>query len=976
ARNAILGPKTERLSSWAPVKRGFNNTAHFTDMIFSSAPVAEKIPAIERSFNEPFYAFLGEMPERLETPVKNRAFEKGLEHWGRRNPARISIDETTSTIGRQSIRLNGVLAPGEEPLNFYATQHLTLKPATRYILRADIKRSRFSGTIMASVLERDSNKGAWQHHYRCGAKGQEGDAPGKWGRYETRFQTSDNLKDSIIILYNINSDAVAWFDNIQLIEDTGSELQALAPKAALNLALTLTARDASAKILVNGEAIDAVAGKPLSAAIREGINVIAVDAYARGNNPGVKINIPNHPETDGRWRVSRDNAPTTAWVTGNYNDFDWDVATADAGGYIWTADKQSKRMLMRQVILWNKGHDGPDRCINPLVREWGISENSAETLWKAVYSPFPFPLEDYEFIFDVPVDFRLLDFMHENGRHVLNTRPSGFTVEQVVHDGKPYTRYRIAFPKNGVYVETSTVASRYLLLPVFLEKWTGKEKTTAWYYRRQAKSNFTELQQKIPVRILPPINGRMLKKIMINQFGARPWRYAEISPEHLDQHLSQSLRAGFNAWTFSIWNIDSNPYLKTMHDRVLAEKNGRIILWSNYPFHATNEWVAPGHKDTKPFLYQWMKDNPQARARYFQDSDTWETKGQWCPTYVLGEGQAEFYRNVLEVYRLKLSGLPGTSIIWTDYEQAPWVDSYARPKEGKGSWCFCDRCKEEFRRWANLPADADLSDGNIFASYREKWHSFRSYLDGKILALPKKAANELGKEYMFYSWMGHQELWTALKGNIDKAFPGCPGNGAADSYQQRHIDKSAAFLRDATGLERDGTMGQRFTFFSHYAWKPEQDHRAFWKKWAVMSPTGYIEPKTWKSQVLRVVAAFGYGIDLASSIQCVGGIFYWVGEATRIMAEYEDIFHSGERADELASCDKLAYPNVLVLTKNNERVVLLFNESKKEIKTVLRNKDLQSRQKARIFGDKTTINDPSEMQVSIPAQDVTVVHIK
>jgi hypothetical protein len=599
-----------------------------------------------------------------------------------------------------------------------------------------------------------------------------------------------------------------------------------------------------------------------------------------------------------------------------------------------------------------------------------------------VYSPFPYPVEDYEFMFDVPADFRLLDFMHENGRHVLNTQPSGCVVEQVVHDGQPYTRYRIAFPKDRMYTGKRDIYSRYLLLPVFLQEWTGEGETTAWYFRRQAKGNFTELLQKIPVRILPPINGRMLKDIMISQYGARPWVYSQLSYEHLKQHCAQSFQAGFNTWVFSIRparTTQNDPYLKALYDHVTSADRSKIVLWSNYPYHGTKERAfGEAAPDTRQFLYKWMTETPAARARYWNDSDNWEAHGQWCPTYALGEGRERFYREILGNYREKTRFVPDCSIIWSDFEQAPWAGAsvYSRPKDGTGSWCFCDRCKAAFREWAELPPDADLSDTNIFAAYREKWHSFRSHLDGEIADIAKRAANELKRDYMMYSWMAHREFWKALKGNIDKAFPGDPGNGVANAYQQRSMDRNAEFLRDECGMPRPEVMGQRFAFFHFYAWQREQEHRDYWRKWTVLSNSGYIEPRSWKTQVLRVVAAHGLGVDLHSSIQCPAGMLYWIGEATRILAEFEEVFHDGERADELAECDKLAYPNVLVLKRGPERVVLLFNEDAEPVDVLLRNRDVLPGQTAAVYETEQTTDTPAEMQVTVPAHDVAVVHVK
>ncbi len=637
-------------------------------------------------------------------------------------------------------------------------------------------------------------------------------------------------------------------------------------------------------------------------------------------------------------------------------------AAPDAQGFLWPAG--ATRGFLRQVVLWNQGHDGPDRCINPLIREWGISEGSMETLFLALYSHFPYPLDGYEFELDVPVSFRLLDIIHPDGRNLLNLKPSGVTTEPVEHDGRKYTRYRIAEPPNQV--RRDRIGG--LLLPLFLEQWTDRERTTAWYYRRLGKGNFTELLQKIPVRILPPINGRLPKKIMLSQYCSVPWDYCRLSAEHLDQHLRQSFRAGFNTWIISRLGVDQDAYLKTVHDRVL-DAGGRIILWNNYPYY--------GLKNTAKLLgYRWLETHPEARARYFEDSESWEKRDQYCPTYVLGPGRAAFGAEVKAAYAAMLKALPGASIVWSDWEEVPWVSAGSpgrAARDGNGSWCFCDGCKSAFRAWARLPADEDLADAAIFGNHKAEWEAFRVDQDGRVAAIAKQAANALGKPYMLYSWTAHTKLWDAVKGNIDLGFPGCPGNAASDAYQQRHLDETMARFADRVGLSRDKVMGQRFSFFYYYQIAEPQE---FWRKWSVMSPSGYVEPKTWKTQILRGVAALGMGIDLQSSLECSGGMLYWIGEATRILATYEDLFHDGQRDDALATCDTLEYPNVLVLKRGAERLVLLFNESDQPRPVTLKNRDVRPGQTATVYGTDQKTDGAAGLRLTIPAEDVAVVHIR
>lgn len=952
-RNVLGGPPAERYSSWAAVERGFGDVPKFAGLEFRGAPVAAEVTSTEGRLAAEYQAYL--TAQAAGNLIANGSFEDGLKSWGLREPKRIAADPTTSTVGQASLKLDG---SGGADWFVNAMQGLKLKPATKYVLRCDLKRSKFSsGTISVDVIERDRKDAEWTYH-RCGDRPGKGDVPDAWGHYELRFQTSANLLEAMVMLYNIKSGATAWYDGVELVEDDGSSATG-APVATTAVQVELTTREAVARLLVDGEAVTAPAGQPVSIRIREGLSVFGIDATAQGPNPGVKIRLARDPRTDTRWRATGQEDP--AWMSREFDDQRWPVPAPDAQGFLWHAG--ATRAFLRQVVLWNQGHDGPDRCINPLIREWGISEGSMETLFLALYSHFPYPLDGYEFELDVPDSFRLLDILHEEGRNLLNLKPSAVTTEPVEHEGRKYTRYRIAEPPNQV--RRDRIGG--LLLPLFLDRWPDRERTTAWYYRRLGKGNFTELLQQIPVRVLPPIDGRLPRKIMLSQYCSVPWDYCRLSPEHLDQHLRQSFRAGFNTWIISRLGVDQDPYLKTVHDRVL-DAGGRIILWNNYPYY--------GLKNTAKMLgYRWLETHPEARARYFADSESWEKRDQYCPTYVLGPGRAAFGAEVKAAYAAMLKALPGASIVWSDWEEAPWVSAgapYQAARDGLGSWCFCDRCKAEFRAWAKLPAEADLSDAAIFAQHKSQWDSFRSELDGRLAAIAKQAANELGKPYMLYSWTAHTKLWAALNGSLDLAFPGCPGNGAADGYQQRHLDETMLRFRDQVGLSRDKVMGQRFSFFYYYQIAQPQE---FWRKWQVMSPTGYIEPKSWKTQILRVVAALGMGVDLQSSLECSGGMLYWIGEATRILATYEDLFHEGQRDDSLATCDSLEYPQVLVLKRGAERLVLLFNESDKPKSVTLHNRDVRPGQTATVYGtDQTTA--AAELKLTIPPEDVAVVHIR
>ena len=327
--------------------------------------------------------------------------------------------------------------------------------------------------------------------------------------------------------------------------------------------------------------------------------------------------------------------------------------------------------------------------------------------------------------------------------------------------------------------------------------------------------------------------------------------------------------------------------------------------------------------------------------------------------YICDEGK-EFWEIVRKEYARALEHYPKATLFFSDWE------FHNVTKDGGGVHCFCPRCKAAFRQFAKLPAATDLADDAIMTQHRKEWLAFREWQDGEIQARITQVAHSLGRQYMTYSWSSNDGFWEACRGKIDVAFVGMPGNSVADQNFQAALDRYAADFRKRSGLGR--AIGQRFVFFSDTA-------RHGWKA-TVLSDDGFVHPPSWKTQVLRVVAALQGGIDLQSSNEFAGGMRYYLGEATRILSEFEPLFLNGERADALAACDHLSYPDVLVLRLGSERLVLLFNETDAAQSVVLRNRDLAPGETATVFGASSRTDSPAEMSVTVPANDVAVVHIK
>ena len=157
--------------------------------------------------------------EKSETNlIGNGSFEEGMKYWGGRPPARITVDDSTSTDGKYSMKLDGTTT--ETAIWMAAGQSLTsgrIEPSTEYILKGDIRRTTAKGSVGIVVLEKPKEKtnNDWTYHW-CGKNPEKG--LNAWEHFELKFKTNPKVDDAMVQLYNIQSGGIVWFDNLRLME--------------------------------------------------------------------------------------------------------------------------------------------------------------------------------------------------------------------------------------------------------------------------------------------------------------------------------------------------------------------------------------------------------------------------------------------------------------------------------------------------------------------------------------------------------------------------------------------------------------------------------------------------------------------------------------------------------------------------------------------------------------------------------------
>ncbi len=729
------------------------------------------------------------------------------------------------------------------------------------------------------------------------------------------------------------------------------------PPPARSLRIAVEARQADIAIAVAGRPV-AITDGVATARVIEGLSAITVRAEAKGYRPGVRLRVLDQPETDGRWRATDREIPD--WYTDDFDDRAWPQAAIDRDGFAWPKDSRAQVACFRQVLLWNEAHHGPDRCILPRTKEWAFSRDGFDNLLLALYSPLPCEMADYEFVLDVPEAFELFGIEEPYWqRYITNERPTSVGREAIRRGGQPYTRYRVAFAPSQVPAD----GTHYSWLPLRLR---GGEpgSSTQFFFHRRGNGNFTECEQRLPVVILPSVNGKQPRQILFSQYY--PNGYHTLAPRHMRATIARSRAIGFNLAAIAItepgWGPQWNAYLNTFRDEL--EANGISTNISNpgqFPLHGSH---VVGHQSDE-FL-RWVAAAPRAQAVYF-DGRRWGPNGNdmYCPSFMIGDGAPKFREIVTRTYAEILARTPKAKALFLDYEAPPWLEG-TRFGLG-GSFCFCDTCKSQFRERVKLPSDTDLSNEAIHASHYQAWADFHDWQVTEIQRQMKAVANALGLEYMVYSYAGYMPFWSNIRGKIDIAFPGSPGNNVASSRLQKSLDEEGRFLRVEQAVPK--VIGQRFSFLGI------SEAKGGWREVNALSDDGFIHAKSWKSQILRIVAALGGGVDLQNAGECVAGMPYWIGEATRIIATHEDLFLEGERADQLATSEQIAYPDLLVLRKGRRRLVLLFNETDADRPVTLANLDLLPGQTARVFERQGT--HPAEsLDLIVPAGDALAVVVE
>ncbi|MBI3919974.1 MAG: hypothetical protein HY318_01050 [Armatimonadetes bacterium] len=153
-------------------------------------------------------------PLFAQNPVPNASFEEagGWATPSEHHPEKVTFDRTTAFDGGASLKLDG------RGGKYFIDSHCGgagLRPGKTYSVRVAIRRTTTEGHVTFSVLEKGEGPG-WRSTFSFGNKGSKG--KDRWEYFSGTFKVPADTRERLLILYNVNSGGVVWFDDIEIVE--------------------------------------------------------------------------------------------------------------------------------------------------------------------------------------------------------------------------------------------------------------------------------------------------------------------------------------------------------------------------------------------------------------------------------------------------------------------------------------------------------------------------------------------------------------------------------------------------------------------------------------------------------------------------------------------------------------------------------------------------------------------------------------
>lgn len=640
-----------------------------------------------------------------------------------------------------------------------------------------------------------------------------------------------------------------------------------AVKAALVPLLLDLNLNAKASLYFNNELKgEGAAFDKLKLNCHKGVNTLALELKPEAR--------PRHIDIGGTVTCGADVIPLSVWLSSGkpaedwrsplYDDSKWERISSTDG---LTAEGGGT-ILLRKNIIVNHSIFSP-QWENDNKKGY-FAQGTVQSMGIRLTSPFAWPVSGMSLNILMPENVEME--LYQIGQRKYSW-PNKLSVEKDV-DGRMAYRfdYQRDIPRLTHHWGPGTQNLYFKVKAVGDGTASVKGKGRIWFEWRNGAD--IELKNDLDIVLLPKPAGRQPKDIPI--YVATPGINALITNDEAAQFLAPFKMCGINYVCLDGAHGSVAPFIGQAGK--LDIKTQCVLM--TYRKYATYDTIAK-----KESYAQRNRQSELVNQSYRKTAH----EAPMCPLAFMDEAASFVSEELLEQVDM------GVDCFLFDIELSP------------GKSCFCERCRTAFSTFAGQKET--LSQAAIMKSFQCEWVDYVAHLHASMPAFYRERLKKAFRHVPLAVYSGYHDAkvkstygmdWALYKDSADVFMAGYGRNPSAVKATMERIGGRPMVL----GEHLNTGGGSQYE-------KP------------------YLARQGNLKQIMfrRLVDGKMGGVLLWDWLEVDGRGWHAIGEATRAIATFEDVFLTGERPELKTLCDGVPKEDVAVFRKGDETVVVLFNDN-------------------------------------------------
>ncbi|MCK5803074.1 MAG: hypothetical protein KAI66_09590, partial [Lentisphaeria bacterium] len=560
--------------------------------------------------------------------------------------------------------------------------------------------------------------------------------------------------------------------------------------------------------------------------LQKGLNTIGL--HLANGTATVKLIAPGLPPGPVRWKRAPSGNQEARTVKADTSNWETEEAAPDSEGAVTLNAPEPEGALFRHTLVWEHTRAWPTP--SPALF---VARESPQHLTFIVNGFKQHKLTDWSLLLAVPPQIDVLDATSYYGSR--GTLPT-FSCEaegKITLDDADLKLFRIRASMPIVPKNHYIFSVVHVLIQARAESATEKEvETNLQYWTESCDRTTLEPIQNIPVRFMPPLNGRQPKKLVWQLWGSF---FGPINKSPMKEALLRTMQAaGINDLVAGdTWTSDNGARYGIGSTRGMNFKSWSLNL--------------------KPHL----EANPEERL---VTVDGTRSDNLACTSRLLGDSWIAVEKQISK----QLEELRPTTL---DY------DFEFGPKDGPHS-CYCDDCLAAFRRHAKLPQTAKVTRENLQTTHVEAWVDFMAWRVAQIFLRFKNSIHRLNPGTKFSVYSGYHSEENPKQYGVNWAYVG----------QLQACDHAACGYGRPVPAVRDTVTALKGI---------PATYGAIMRPYRTSEIIPQI-PMT-KARLLRRSIDASGGVLVYDRLPMDGRSWTAIAETTRLVATYEKTFINGKR---------------------------------------------------------------------------------